>query len=324
MQMDITPHVAASLESTSSNRAERYRITGQLGLGGMGVVLEALDTWRQRRVALKFPRRPPDGRSNGRKQLTREAHAQALPNDIRICSVYDVTTCDGLPCLVMERLVGGTLEARIEAGHIGNEELVNTAVQLAEALAAVHRVGLVHQDIKPANLFLTRTGLIKLLDFGLAVSAGTLPGEPGAKKRAAKGAVLGTANYIAPERILRRPADLRSDLFSLGAVIYEMATGRPPFAGATPAEIIFNVLDKNPPAIHEAAPGRPIALARLVRKLLAKQPGDRYQSATAVRRALLTLRAAQPASLAHRNVSHSVFTGGNHNGPNNDRRAQVQ
>jgi serine/threonine protein kinase len=324
MEMDTTHQSPAGLQPTTSKTAGRYRITGQLGLGGMGVVLEALDTWQQRRVALKFARGPFDGQSTGRKQLTREARAQALPNDIRVCAVYDVTTYDGLPCLVMERLVGGTLQARIETGNIGNDELLNTAIQLAGVLAAVHRVGLVHQDIKPANVFLTRTGLIKLLDFGLATSAGTLPGDAASRKRAAKSAVLGTANYIAPERILRRPADPRSDLFSLGVVIYEMATGRPPFAGASPAEIIFNVLDKNPPSIHGAAPGRPVALARLVRKLLEKHPGERYQSATAVRRALLKIRAAQPTSLEHRDVSHSLFMGGIHNGPNNDRRARLQ
>jgi serine/threonine protein kinase len=322
--MDTTGHSTAGIAATASCTGGRYRITGQLGMGGMGVVLAALDTWQQRRVALKFARTPLHGRSTGLRQLTREAKAQALPNDIRVCSIYDVTTCDGLPCLVMERLVGCTLEARIEAGPIGNSELVNIAVQLAEALAAVHRVGLVHQDIKPANVFVTRTGLIKLLDFGLAASPGTSSEDAASKKRTAKSAVLGTANYIAPERILRRPVDPRSDLFSLGAVIYEMATGRPPFAGASSADVIFNVLDKNPQSIHAAAPGRPIALARLVRKLLAKEPGCRYQSAPAVRKALLGIRAGQPASLEHRAVSQSVFMRGIHHGPNDDRRARLQ
>ena len=140
--MDTTRHSPARIEQKASRPDGRYRITGQLGLGGMGVVLEALDTWRQRRVALKFARGPLDGQSKGLRQLTREAEAQALPNDIRVCSIYDVTTYDGLPCLVMERLVGCTIEARIAAGHIGNGELLDTALQLAEALAAVHRVGL--------------------------------------------------------------------------------------------------------------------------------------------------------------------------------------
>jgi serine/threonine protein kinase len=324
IEMATAHRAPTDMEPKASTPRGRYRITAPLGLGGMGVVFEAVDTVRHRTVALKFARAFRDDHAEGLRQLAHEAHAQALANNVRVCSIYDVTTHDGQPCLVMERLVGRTLEARLEDGRIDNDELISMALQLTEALAAVHRAGLVHQDIKPANLFVTRFGSIKLLDFGLARRAGSAPGDSGSKKRSARPAVLGTTNYIAPERILRRPADPRSDLFSLGAVIYEMATGRPPFAGASPAATIFNVLDSQPPSIRAAAPGRPIALDRLVRKLLAKPADRRYQSAAAVRKALLRIRAGRLPSLAPTAISQSIFMRGVHHVPNHDRRARLQ
>jgi serine/threonine-protein kinase len=177
------------------------------------------------------------------------------------------------------------------AKTLETSELADIGQQVADALDAAHK-GVVHRDIKPGNIFVGENGQVKVLDFGLArrfqtpdtgeiVSGGsTIPGRP-----------LGTANYMAPERILQMPLDPRSDLFSLGVVIYEMATGRLPFAGASPSETVTNILDNDPAPLTRLSPQRPDELERIVDKLLAKQPGDRYRSAGNLRHDLATLMA---------------------------------
>ena len=191
--------------------AGRYRIVGQLGAGGMGIVYQAIDMRLHRRVALKIVRKDRAEGPGAMRQLEREAAAMVRANDPRVCSVYDLTEWDGFPCLVMERLAGQTLQARMAAGRIETDELLDIAQQIAQALEAVHRVGLIHQDIKPANVFVTNTGLVKLLDFGLAEASDVSPSDRLSVHRTARHSVLGTTNYIAPERILRRPVDHRSD-----------------------------------------------------------------------------------------------------------------
>ena len=192
----------------TAHSTERYEILEQIGSGGMGVVYEANDSQAGRRVALKFAR----GGTNQAacRRLAHEAVAMALPHDRRICSVYDLAQCAGRTCLVMERLVGQTLEARIAGELLSTPEVLDIALQLVVALEAIHRVGLVHQDIKPANVFLTAKGAVKVLDFGLAVTVGgSVAGVE--KPRKGSSAVMGTPNYVAPERLLQRPADPRSD-----------------------------------------------------------------------------------------------------------------
>lgn len=284
---------------------ERYRIIGTLGTGGMAVVLDALDLVGARRVALKFAR-TPDAGAFARARLEYEAEAMRRAADRRICVAYGVETCEGWPCLVMERLIGRTLQAKLDAHPLDPREVADVAIEIAGALAAVHRVGLVHHDVKPANVFVTATGRIKLLDFGLATRRGAFPMQSGSGRRTGRPSVLGTTNYIAPERILRQPADPRSDLFSLGAVIYEMAAGRPPFAGASTAEAIMNVLEKDPPAIEclQSPAGR--ALDRVIRKLLAKDPDRRYQSAGELTKALRHVPPGRARAAAHTTVRRSL------------------
>src|SRR5262249_11066691 len=216
-----------------SSTKDRYRVIGAIGSGGMAVVLDGIDTVSGRRVALKFTR-TPDAAVIAQTRLEQEAEAMGRAHDPRICAVYGVADCQGLPCMVMERLIGQTLQARIAAGPLDTFEVVDVAADIAAALCAVHRVGLVHHDIKPANVFVTTAGRIKLLDFGLATRRGAFPVQSGSGRRTGRPSVLGTTNYIAPERILRQPADPRSDLFSLGAVMTEMATGQPPFPPGAP------------------------------------------------------------------------------------------
>jgi serine/threonine-protein kinase len=276
-----------SQQSSSAAHDERYRVLGLLGTGGMGLVYEAVDTTLHRRVALKFARDAAH-RHRAARQLAREAAAMALPRDARVCAVYDLAATAGGTCLVMERLIGCTLETRLKRGFLETSEIIDVTVQVAMALESVHGVGLVHQDVKPANIFLTTTGLVKLLDFGVATVVGTMSRKPTAA-RTAKSGVLGTPNYVAPERLLQRPADVRSDLFSLGAVAYEMATGRPPFAADSPAKVLFNVLDADPIPLRVLAPHRPVGLEQIVRKLLSRTVDGRYCSAAQVTRALRRL-----------------------------------
>ena len=295
----------------------RYRIVGLLGAGGMGIVYLAYDLRLQRDVALKVARKTAADGPGAFRQLEREAAAMVRATGPQVCSVYDLTEWDGRPCLVMERLVGCTLEARIASGAMATPDLFAIAEQIARGLEAVHRADLIHQDIKPSNVFVTTTGQVKLLDFGLAEPRNAAPGDRASGLRAARESVRGTASYMAPERILRHPVDQRSDLFSLGAIIYEMATGRQPFAGASSAETLFNVLDSTPPAIRTGTSGRPAAIGQLVRRLLAKSPERRYVSASAVRRDLVTMRTDQSTPVRRKGVQRQFTTRGVHDASKN-------
>lgn len=289
--------MAIESSAAATGRSHRYQILKPLGVGGMGMVFEATDAQLGRPVALKFAR-PRANRAVAAKQLAREAAVMALPRGSRTCSVYDLATHEGRTCLVMERLDGQTLEARMLAGSFSTDELVDIAVQLSQALESIHQVGLVHQDIKPANIFLTTAGRVKVLDFGLATVLGEPSGGSVFGHRRARRSVMGTPNYVAPERLLRQPADFRSDLYSLGVVLYEMATGFPPFAADSNSGILMNVLEGNPVPLCALAAGRPIALEHVVKKLLARDRTQRFQSATDVTRALAGLRVRVKAPVA--------------------------
>jgi serine/threonine protein kinase len=271
----------------------------------MGVVFSATDSWVRKPVALKMAYARRGQRRQANAQLRREAVALALVDDPHVCGIYDLASHGGQVCLVLERLVGESLQARLVRGRPDNRELLDTAVQVAQALHAIHAAGLVHQDIKPANIFLTRAGVVKVLDFGIAVPAGAPSGGTTALNARGRQAVLGSPHYVSPERLLRRPADPRSDLFSLGAVLYEMATGVAPFAADTPGEMLMNVLDARPVPVTDLAPDRPAALAALVHGLLAQRAKDRCQTAgevvlrlQSIQQAIALAAAAQPGRLA--------------------------
>ena len=289
----------------------------------MGIVYDAFDERLQRPVALKVGRHGAADSRDAFRQLEREAAAMARVSSPRVCAVYDLADYGGRPFLVMERLRGWTLRARMADGPIAALEVVDIAHQIAQALEAVHQAGLVHQDIKPSNVFVTDDGTIKLLDFGLAESCAAAPADPAPGRLPIRTSVVGTTNYIAPERILRRPVDYRSDLFSLGAVIYEMATGKQPFAGASSAEALFNVLDKTPAPIRAQATGG-LPLDPLVRKLLAKKPQQRCASAAEVREELAALRAGARIQTPHTKVQRRSIMRGMHHVVDNHDRAQWQ
>src|SRR5262245_52522616 len=201
-----------------------YKIVGKLGIGGMGVVYEAEDTRLPRRVGLKFLSDELAGDPDATRRLRREGEIIALLNHPHICTIHEIDTHDGRWFIAMERLEGVNLKQRMVRTSLDTAAVVSFAQQIADALDAAHDKGIVHRDIKPGNIFVSPAGRVKVLDFGLArrfkaegdetpPDGSTIPGRP-----------LGTANYMAPERILQLPLDPRSDLFSLGVVIYEMAT----------------------------------------------------------------------------------------------------
>src|SRR6185436_18663338 len=259
-----------------------YRVTGRLGVGGMGIVYDAEDDKLPRRVALKFLSDELVGNPDAIRRFRREAHTLARLNHPNICTIYEIEDHDGKPFIAMERLEGTNLKTHIARKTLETREVLDIAAQIAEALEAAHGAGIVHRDIKPGNVFVSPAGQVKVLDFGMARSfsgddpagpkdGSTIPGRP-----------IGTVNYMAPERILQMPLDARCDLFSLGVVIYEMATGRLPFAGASPSETVANILDNEAVPLTKLSPSRPQELERIVRTLLNKHAGERYQSARGV------------------------------------------
>jgi serine/threonine protein kinase len=266
-----------------------YRITGKLGTGGMGVVYEADDIRLPRKVALKFLPEEMAGDPDAVRRFRREAETIATLNHSHICTIYDIDEYDGHVFIAMECVDGVNLKTYMSRHTLTTMQIANIALQIAGAVGAAHAKGIVHRDIKPGNLIVSASGTVKVLDFGLArrfrtgdtdelgPDGSTIPGRP-----------MGTANYMAPERILQLPLDPRSDLFSLGVVTYEMATGRLPFAGASPSETVSNVLDKDPEPLTTYAPAhRP--LEPIVQRLLAKRASERFESAEALTLALTPL-----------------------------------
>lgn len=291
----------------------RFCLVGMLGQGGTAVVYDAIDRRLGRRVALKFLSGHSEPR-DAQHALAQEAAALKRVAHPRVCAGYGVDQCDGLPCLVMERLHGHDLKQLLADRTLTIAEILRLAAHMAHGLNAIHGAGLVHNDIKPANLFVTASG-VRILDFGLATPFPATAPAPRADDKPWKDSVFGTADYIAPERILRRPVTPLSDLFSLGVVLYEMITGVKPFTGASRSETVFNVLDLRPLSVARLRPDCPAALARIVAKLLAKRPEDRFVSTSEVSDALLrvspinrSLHARAPSSLARRRDDTSPVT----------------
>ncbi len=263
-----------------------YEILGPVGAGGMGEVYQARDTRLDRTVAVKVLPSHLSADPALRQRFEREARSVSSLNHPHICTLHDIGHQEGVDFLVMEYLEGETLGARLERGPLPTEELLRTAVQIADALAVAHRQGFVHRDLKPGNVMLTKSGA-KLLDFGLAKAAGaagaasSLTAAPTtASPLTAEGTIVGTFQYMAPEQLEGCEADARSDIFAFGTVLYEMATGKPAFAGRTQASLIASILKEEPRPIAALAPMTPPMLERLVRRCLAKDPDLRWQSAS--------------------------------------------
>jgi len=268
-----------------------YRITAPLGEGGMGVVYEAEDLRLPRRVALKFLPASHLEDHAARERFEREARAASVLSHPHICVLHDVAEHEGQPFLVMERLQGMSLRERLQAGPLPVAEILRIGAQVADALDAAHAAGIVHRDVKPANIFLTDRGDAKVLDFGVArlrpVEGADVASEvPTLEKLTTPGTAVGTVAYMSPEQVLGRPADARSDIFSLGVVLYEMATGARPFPGESMGAVFDAILHKAPTSPVRLNPRTPPELERIVNCCLEKDPSKRWASAAELRDAL--------------------------------------
>jgi len=262
-----------------------YEIVAPLGAGGMGEVYRAHDSRLGRDVAIKVLPSHLAATPEVRARFEREARTISQLNHPHICTLHDVGHQDGIDYLVMELLEGETLAHRLEKGPLPVGEVLSLGRQIADALDRAHRAGVVHRDLKPGNVMPTKGGA-KLMDFGLAraqamsPAAGALTQSPTvAAPLTAEGTIVGTFQYMAPEQLEGKEADARSDLWALGCVLYEMATGRPAFAGGTQASLISAIMRDTPRAMTELQPVTPLALERVVKRCLEKDPEDRLQSA---------------------------------------------
>jgi formylglycine-generating enzyme required for sulfatase activity/dienelactone hydrolase len=271
-----------------------YRILERLGSGGMGTVFLAEDTRLHRKVALKFLNDPDAGDAQSRARLQREAEAASALDHPHVATIYEVAEAEGQLFIAMAYYAGETLRDRLARGRLSIENAASIAEQVAEGLAAAHSVGVVHRDLKPANIVLTSTEQVKILDFGLAKQV-----APEAETRSAltgQGTTLGTIGYMSPEQARAELVGPESDIWSLGVVLFEMITGRPPFTGASAAAVLAALLTEPVPSIKSLRPEVPSSLARVAERALEKDPQRRTITAAEIAQTLREFRAGSAAA----------------------------
>lgn len=292
---DVAAGVMTSLDSKSDivgKLLDKYRVIGRIAAGGMGEVYLAEDTKLERKVALKIL--PPQFSSDHERQLRFEQEAKAISslNHRNIITIYDIEEVNGISFIATEYVDGETLRDRIARSSLTWQDAVGFAIQIAAALSAAHSVGIIHRDIKPANVMIREDGDVKVLDFGLAKLT-TPTGQSGSfdtRDHTAQTRVMGTINYMSPEQALGEHLNERTDIFSLGVVLYEMVSGKQPFAGASEAAVYNSTINHAPPHLRTCNPNIPAELDRIVSRAMEKEPNKRYQSSAELHADLESLR----------------------------------
>src|SRR6266481_2545334 len=280
----------------AGTRLGAYEIVSPLGAGGMGEVYRAMDTRLDRTVAIKVLASHLSSSPELKQRMEREARAISSLNHPHICHLYDIGSQDGTDYLVMEFLGGETLAERLRKGAMPLSEIFKIGIAVADALAVAHRQGIVHRDLKPGNIMLTQGGA-RLMDFGLAkplgarspavgsgaapsfTAAATLSGPSPLSPLTTAGSIIGTIQYMSPEQIEGKEADARSDIFAFGAVLYEMVTGKRPFAGKSQISLASAILESDPEPVSAIKPLTPNAFDHVVTTCLQKNPEERFQAA---------------------------------------------
>jgi len=267
---------------TPGSKLGPYEILSAIGAGGMGEVYRAKDTRLDRTVAVKILLGHVADRTDARERFEREARAVSSLNHPNICTLYDVGTHDGLAYLVMEHLEGETLATRLEKGALSADQTISIAIEIASAMRAVEGGGVVHRDLKPGNILVTKSG-VKLLDFGLAKMESAIAALPEqADTLTQEGVITGTLQYMAPEQLEGQKADARADIFAFGAVLYEMVSGRRAFEGSSAASVIAKIVGGQSESLEQL----PHGLDHVVKRCLAKDREERWQSVADIKHEL--------------------------------------
>jgi serine/threonine protein kinase len=248
-----------------------YRILEELGRGGMGIVYKAEDTKLKRTVALKFLPSELNHNEDAKNRFIHESQAAAALNHPNICTIHEVDESEGQSFIAMECIEGRSIREKIETGPLKLKDTVDIAIQVAEGLKEAHGKDIVHRDIKSANIMVTEKGRAKIMDFGLAKLSGKT-------KLTRTGTTLGTVAYMSPEQTRGEEVDHRSDIWSLGVILYEMVTGQLPFKGDYEQAIVFSILNEEPEPVTSVRTGVPMDLEKIIHKSMKKNPGERYQS----------------------------------------------